>query len=212
MTKKILALIASGAVAICCGGAAESPEIAPADGGADTDALATGDGGPGAPRGAPGTVVADGGTGTGAEAGAPGGSTAALSCGTASCFIPAESCCLTETGGAFSFACVVGSSCPGAAGDGGGNGNGQNGDTATLKCTGAANCAAPTVCCVSSVNNGATSECKTTCDGGGGGDTAQLCDPSAAVTGCAAAQPCSSRNIDEWGLPASFGTCGGKGN
>ena len=137
----------------------------------------------------------------------PGGSTGALSCGTASCLIPGESCCLSETGGTFSFSCVVGATCPAAAGDGGGNNNGQNGNTATLKCTSAANCAAGTVCCVSKVNNGATSECLTSCGGGGGGgDTAQLCDPSAATTGCAAAQPCSSKNVDEWGLPPTFGT------
>jgi hypothetical protein len=206
--KKILALLASSAVTLCCGGAASTGLDAPADGGAGADALATGDGGP---RGAPGTVVANGGTGAGGAAGAPGGSTSALSCGTASCVIPGESCCLTETGGAFSFSCVVGSSCPAAAGDAGpgGNGNGQNGNTATLQCTSAANCAAGTVCCVSAPNNGTTSsECKTSCTG----DVAQLCDPNAATTGCAAAQPCSSRNIGDWGLPQTFATCGGKGN
>jgi hypothetical protein len=205
--KKTLALLASSAVAVCCGGASNTGLEAPPDGGANT--TTTGNGGA---RGTPGTVVANGGTGAGGAAGAPGGSTSALSCGTASCVIPGESCCLTEAGGTFSFACVVGSSCPAAATDAGagGNGNGQNGNTATLQCTSAANCAAGTVCCVSSPNNGATSECKTTCTG----DVAQLCDPSAsaATTGCAAAQPCSSKNIGDWGLPPTFGTCGGKGN
>lgn len=205
--KKILALIATSAVALCCGGASQTAIDAAADGGAGAEASTTADGGP---RGAPGTVVADGGTGAGAEAGAPGGSATALSCGTASCVIPSESCCLTEAGGTFSFSCVVGSSCPGAASDAGGNGTGQNGDTATLKCTSAANCAGGTVCCVSAVNSGVTSECKTSC--GGGGDTAQLCDPASATPGCPAAEPCSSKDIGDWGLPPTFGTCGGKGN
>ena len=191
---------------ICCGGSAATGLDVPSDGGAD--ALATGNGGA---RGAPGTVVANGGTTAGGTAGGPGGTTAALSCGTASCSIPGESCCLTEAGGTFSFACVVGSSCAAAVGDAGAAG--RNVDTATLRCTSAANCAAGTVCCVSTVNNGAASECKTSCSGGGGGgDTAQLCDPSAATTGCAAAQPCSSMNISDWGLPSTFATCGGKGN
>jgi hypothetical protein len=64
------------------------------------------------------------------------------------------------------------------------------------------------VCCVQQVNNGATSECKATC----GNNSAQLCDKNATVTGCAAADMCSSRNINDWNLPATYATCGGKGN
>lgn len=204
--KKILAVVSVGAVAICCGGAAETGVTDGADaggeGGASSDAAGANDGA----RGAPGAVVADG--GTGAEAGAPGGTTSTLLCGSATCLIPTESCCLSSVNSTFAFACVVGATCPAASGSGDGGGNGQNGDTASLKCTSAANCAAGTVCCVSAPNNGATSECKPSC----APMDAQLCDPAAATTGCAPAEPCSSRKIDDWGLPPTFGTCGGKGN
>jgi hypothetical protein len=103
------------------------------------------------------------------------------------------------------FSCSAsGTACGGA--DAGPNGN--NGDTVALKCSGAANCPAGSVCCVHQVNNGATSDCKTACGQG----EAQLCDPNAAPTGCAAGVNCSSKNISDWSLPPTYATCGGKGN
>jgi hypothetical protein len=32
------------------------------------------------------------------------------------------------------------------------------------------------------------------------------------VTGCAANEPCSTKNIGDWRLPQTLGTCGGQGN
>jgi hypothetical protein len=93
-----------------------------------------------------------------------------------------------------------------AAVDAGGNGN--NGDTVALKCSGAANCAAGTVCCVRQVNNGAASDCKASCTQ----NEAQLCDKGATPTGCATSVSCSSKNIGDWSLPDTYATCGGKGN
>jgi hypothetical protein len=83
-----------------------------------------------------------------------------------------------------------------------------------LKCTGQANCAAGSICCVSPTMTGAASACVvgTTC----GANSAQLCDPGAAPTGCPAdagmGSACSSANIGDWGLKPPFATCGGKGN
>ncbi len=81
------------------------------------------------------------------------------------------------------------------------------GDMAGIKCSGAANCGAGTVCCIS--QNGA-SACAASCSRNG----AQLCDPAvaAAASGCGDAGACSSMNIGDWGLPDTFGTCGGVGN
>jgi hypothetical protein len=39
----------------------------------------------------------------------------------------------------------------------------------------------------------------------------QLCNPAAPDSGCPHADPCSTSNIQDWGLPQSFGTCGGRG-
>lgn len=88
--------------------------------------------------------------------------------------------------GGNAYACVAAATCPRPPG---------GGDTAALKCSGAANCAAGTVCCVRDQNGNAASECKPTC----GNNEAQLCDPTAANTGCPSADPCSSNNIGDWG-------------
>jgi hypothetical protein len=87
-------------------------------------------------------------------------------------------------------------------------GNGGGGDTAALACSGQANCPAGTVCCVHDAQGGAASECKSACTNG----QAQLCDPNAAISGCANGVKCSSHNISDWNLPATFATCGGVGN
>jgi hypothetical protein len=85
---------------------------------------------------------------------------------------------------------------------------GGGGDTASLTCSGQANCAAGTVCCVQETPSGTASECKTKC----ADNEAQLCDPSAAVSGCATGVKCSNHDIHDWNLPATFATCGGVGN
>jgi hypothetical protein len=144
--------------------------------------------------------VADGGIDP-ADAG-PGGDLTKISCGSTQCFIPGETCCIARLPNGppdHSYSCVNGPGCPPAAG---------GADTTALKCSGAANCAAGTVCCVRQNNNTTASECKATC----AGNEAQLCDPAAATSGCAAGTACSNKNITDWWLPRTFATCGGKGN
>lgn len=135
-----------------------------------------------------------------ADAG-PGGSTSVITCGSTSCSIPAQTCCVDRLGGGMTaYGCAA--SCPQI--DAGG-------DTVALKCSGQANCAAGTVCCVRQTGaNGAASDCKPSCNG----NEAQLCDPAAAVSGCTggAGNACSNNNIGDWNLPQTYATCGGKGN
>lgn len=169
-------------------------------GGAGGDGGGSGDGGA---RGPDGSVVADGGAGP--DSGKPGGDTAQLACGSTSCNIPGESCCVDRVSNVvFQYTCVAGASCPVVGGGGGGGGD----PGTALKCSAAANCPAGTKCCIQQNGGVTSSSCKATC----GGNEAQLCDPGAATTGCSAAAPCSSNNIKDWGLPGSFATCGGVGN
>lgn len=136
--------------------------------------------------------------------GGPGGNTQTVTCGTNACSIATQSCCVYETQPTWSYVCVDGTSCPIVDGGGGG------GQGTALACSGAANCADGTVCCVfEGPNKQVQSSCMTACPANG----AQLCDPSAAVSGCAAdAGACSSANISDWGLPKGYATCGGIGN
>ena len=172
-------------------------------GSSDTSLLDSTDGGSDGSSGSSGATGGDGGVNP-SNAG-PGGSATAQSCGSTSCAIPAEVCCISNNGGTRSFGCSPAST--GCATNGGGGGGGDNA-TSALACSAAANCAAGTVCCVQRSQAGATSACKASCADG----EAQLCDPSAAVSGCAPGTTCSSNNIGEWGLPRTYATCGGKGN
>ena len=190
-------------VACCaaCGGATGSStalfvDDGGADGGADgaaapSDAAAAVDG----------AVVASGGS---TDDGGPGGNAQSLSCGSAACAIPGESCCVYDTSPP-TYACVAGSGCPVVDGGGGG------GRGTALQCSGAANCPANTVCCVyENANKQVASDCRAAC----ASNQAQLCDPtvSAAASGCPASAPCSSNNVTDWGIPNSYATCGGVGN
>jgi hypothetical protein len=207
----ILALVVVGAMATdllyACGSTDAASTLPPAspdgsisanDGSAANDASTT--------PGPNGSVVADGGVDP-PDAG-PGGDTSQLTCGTASCAIPAQTCCIAPVPGDpnRSYSCVVGSTCPRPDG-GGGRGDGE---IVALKCSSGANCGAGTVCCVTQSNGVTSSECKATC----GQDEAQLCDQKAADagTGCPQNAPCSHDNIGDWGLPRTYATCGGKGN
>jgi hypothetical protein len=138
--------------------------------------------------------------------GGPGGNTQNVACGSNACSIPAQSCCVYETQPTWSYACIDGTSCPvldAGAGTGGG------GQGTALACSGAANCADGTVCCVyENANKQVQSSCMSSCPANG----AQLCDPNAPVSGCAASAACSTANISDWGLPKGFATCGGIGN
>ena len=136
--------------------------------------------------------------------GGPGGSPQIVTCGGNACNIPAQSCCVYETPPAWSYVCVDGTSCPVV--DGGAAG----GQGTALACSGAANCGGGTVCCVfEGPNKQVQSSCMTACPSNG----AQLCDPNAPVSGCAAdGGACSTANISDWGLPKGYATCGGVGN
>ncbi len=164
-----------------------------ADGSSTTDAADASD---------DGSTTAEAGGGEGGinppDAG-PGGTTTTIKCGSTTCAIPAQTCCVDRLGaGMTSYACAT--VCGGV--DAGG-------DTTALKCSGQANCAAGTVCCVEQVGqNGAASQCQVTCTM----NQAQLCDSTATVTGCAVGTMCSNNNIGDWNLPPSYATCGGKGN
>lgn len=201
-----------GAMLVACGSDVTAAELigptadASADAGTlDGGGVSTGDGsseGATGPRPPDKTgVTADGGIDP-PNAG-PGGDTATIACGATTCPIPAETCCVSEVGGSGNnaFACVASATCPTVP---------SGGETAALKCTGAANCGPGTVCCIRYNEPRAASECKASC----GKNEAQLCDPKAADGGgCPAADPCSNDNIGDWGkLPDGFATCGGKGN
>lgn len=199
-----LAMVAAfnGAGVLACGGST-SPDL--------TSTSDAGDEGTSVPRGPSGTIVEDGGTLSGDASGGPGGSVKTLPCGTATCRVPAESCCLTDNGdGTFTFACVVGASCPSATA--GGN------TPVALGCSSSVNCAAGSVCCITQQNENSgdqngdngdrgKSSCKPSC----GSQEAQLCDPKATDNGCPASAPCSTSKAESWELPSTFGTCGGKG-
>lgn len=184
------------------GGVPEGSSTANADTGVpppNNDAATT----PDASDAATAQPEAGGGDGGNPPDAGPGGTTTIISCGSTTCAIPAENCCVDRAvGGAITFACAA--TCPGP--------DAGVVESAALHCSGQSNCAAGTVCCVRQVppNNSAASDCKAAC----GAKEAQLCSLSAAVSGCAAtdAGTCSNANIGDWALPKTFATCGGKGN
>lgn len=201
--------VSASAVWVGCGGD-DSTAASGSDGGVDgsasgDDGAAVGsDGSPGSGSDAAGGGGGGGGGDGGRSAdGGPGGSTGAVACGTTTCTVPAESCCVSDTGGGnFAFAC-----------SGTGDGGVCPRNDVALKCEATANCSSGQVCCMRDDGNGhVTSTCQATCSGGGGGASAQLCDKAAGDAGCLNQQPCSSDNISDWNLPAGFATCGGKGN
>jgi hypothetical protein len=195
-------------------------------GGAGSSSIDSGDAGGGTTTGGPnGTVSTSGGVNP-ADAG-PGGNTSSLACGNATCAIPGQVCCLTPTAGGVAYGCEIGTMCAipdaGAGNNGGnnaadggnGNGNGNGGapdvSVVTLACTDTANCPAGSVCCATrSDATGTVSACQTGTTCSAKGNAAQLCDPTApaASNGCPAGQPCTSANVKDLGLPASFGICG----
>ena len=186
--------------------------IAACGGASGTDIIGPG-GTAGADGGEGGTSSGEGGpaSGGGREAGssttggvdppgaAPGGNASSLPCGTATCALPAESCCVSDLGnGSLGYACIAAGA---ACGSGGAN-------ATTLSCSATSNCPAGSVCCASDATRPTSSQCSSAC----GAKEVQLCDPKAATTGCAASAPCSSQNIGDWGLSTAYATCGGVGN
>ncbi|GAC1525184.1 MAG: hypothetical protein NVS3B10_24220 [Polyangiales bacterium] len=181
-------VLASAGVLAGCGSGVTFPDSADAD----PDAAAT----PGRVDAASGTITVDGGSSSTAG---PGGTPTTVACGSASCIIPTESCCVYESTSPPSYACVAGPSCPPLAGGGKGT---------ALRCSAAANCAAGLVCCVTDGGGHPSSDCKAAC----AKNEAQLCDPAATPTGCAPGVSCSANNVTDWGIPNTYATCGGVGN
>jgi hypothetical protein len=185
--------------------ATTAPDGSPADdasGAADT-ATASDTGTGGSFTDAPPTATTDGG---GSNDAGPGGNTSTITCGSASCSLAGSFCCVYNNKNPppeFVFGCATGSGCPTRAGAK---------SPIALACSSAANCPASTVCCLKDDGNTIRSECAATCVDSSNVTTAQLCDPSAATTGCPSSDPCSSDNINDWKLPNGFATCGGKSN
>ena len=99
-----------------------------------------------------------------------------------------DKCCLTPTSTTFSTSCKP--TC-------------LSNDVG-LDCGGTADCPAGHVCCVLQVGPVTASRCE---QGACMMGEAQLCDP-AGDPGCG---DCSTQASTDWGLPMSYGTCGGKG-
>lgn len=148
-------------------------------------------------------ITGDGGA---ADDAGPGGSVSQISCGSTSCALATDFCCVYDNKNAppdFLFTCASGSACPNLAG---------GKDPTALGCSSAANCPTSTVCCIRDDGNRIWSECSATCTDTGSITAAQLCDPNAASTGCPTSDPCSNNSIGDWKLPDGFATCGGRGN
>lgn len=117
-----------------------------------------------------------------------------ISCGTSTCKV-VETCCVYTNLGSAQYECHV--SCP----------QPQGGDQlSALACAGMADCHPGQVCCIQRSGSQNASVCSAApCTG----NQVQLCDPSTQDAGCPANAACSSKNINDWALPGTFGTCGG---
>lgn len=210
----VFSVAVSGIAMLRCGGSSGATDLLDArDASTGTpdsgDPTGSNDGGANGTLDGAQSEATPGGSGGTTDAGGPGGTTASLACGATACAIPSQVCCVDRVGGgAASYQCVTGATCPAIDA-----GAGNNVDPPTaLQCAGAANCGSGTVCCVQQVGGATTSSCKASC---GGQNSAQLCDPKATNPGCLATgnlSVCSSKDIGDWGLPATFATCGGRGN
>ena len=124
-----------------------------------------------------------------------GGGMNTTTCGTTSCPLPAESCCVTP-GGTPSYACT-----------GGDAGTCQQGDV-QMQCMSNNDCPSSKVCCLDATNDPASAACATTCNGQ---NQAVLCDPklTAAQNRCGDAGACGTTNDNTWNLSSKVsGTCG----
>ncbi len=178
-----------------CGGATNTDLVATTSD-AGSEAAAQGGGSSGGTSGGPGGSNG----GINPPGAAPGGDATHLPCGTATCAVPADSCCVADLGnGNLAYSCIArGSACGGDAGK----------NATALGCSAAANCSAGSVCCVNDKNGQTSSSCQPACAKG----EAQLCDLKATPSGCAPSVACSSQNISDWGLSVAYATCGGVGN
>jgi hypothetical protein len=184
---------AMAATGVACSGATFSGTQLFAEGGAGDGASGSGSGGSSGSSG--GSSGSSGGSSSGGDAssGTEAGGGTALTCGTLTCTVPGQTCCVTQSGGQppFTFACENGSTC-------------SNPNAVALQCTSTADCPATEVCCFQQQQGGGSSQCVAQCGGGG----TQLCDPHAPNNGgCPQGQQCNTQGGG--GLPGSVGTCGG---
>jgi hypothetical protein len=216
--------LVSGAVLGACGGDDSVAPLGTEDGG--SDGTTSSDGSSVDANGGNDSGGTDSGRDTGASDGgldssladdagnfqdaSPGGDAAVLNCGSESCSLPSQTCCLYDQGGSFSGGCANGAGgCPPEV-DGGDAG------LVSLGCEVIANCSGTgQICCIThDTNDGTTkSACmlEATCATITHQHRAELCDPSTADAGCGITHPgpCSPTNIGSWDLPGGFGTCGG---
>ncbi len=123
-----------------------------------------------------------------------------IACGTTTC-TSGQTCCVytkAATDGGLTISTSCQAQCPAPTGS-------QH--LAELACTGAADCGS-NVCCIHRQNNVDISACEPSC--ASSNNEVQLCDPQAVDAGCPSSQPCSTNNIADWNLPATFATCGGQ--
>lgn len=160
-----------------------------ASGGGSSDAGVTVDGTAG---GFDGGVTHEGGA---IEAG---GGSGGVRCGPNTACAKSESCCVYDDNGSFNYVCLGGGACPSRSG---------GASVTQLQCANGADCGGiGHACCIQRQNGMTVSFCAGTCSSTQG----QMCDPNAGITSCLATT-CSSSNINQWGLPDQYGTCGGKG-
>ena len=213
----VVALLGFGTLVAC--GSANTPEVGSGTGaGTAGDADAGPSNAPGAadggtlPTPTPPLVALDAGHTVTADGGPRaswgiGGTPTAQLCGNDingnaqyTCAIPGELCCY-QGAATPGFSC--GATCPIVA-------PGKHPGSAALACNSAANCGPGLSCCVHGENGQTVSRCEASCATA----AAQLCEYYAdpAVNGCPVTAPCSHAFVNEFGLPATYGTCGGVRN
>ena len=120
---------------------------------------------------------------------------ATVMCGTGTCPLPAESCCVGG-GGTPTYTCT-----------GGDAGTCQQGEQA-MQCYSNDDCPSNKVCCLDVTNDPGSAACATTC---GGGNRVIICDPklTASQNRCGDASACATNNDNSWQLNNKVsGTCG----
>ena len=221
LSRSVGIILSAGLACVACAGPGGEADLDGPDGGAAASSRAVGTGATNGARGAQdgggnaqasdgNAGVLDGSAGVDAHPDAfvfptmdagPGGTTSSLSCGPSTCAIPGQLCCIAGPAAGPSYACVTGTSCPVV-------NPGMNPGSAALACSVGSNCAAGLSCCLDIVNGQSVSTCKASC----AASPAQLCDRFISVNGCSVQKPCSNANTNDFGLPATYATCGGVKN
>ena len=198
LSRSVGIILSAGLACVACAGPGGEADLDGPDGGA---AASSGAVGTGATNGALGAQ--DGGGNAQASDGNAGvlDGSAGVDAHPSTCAIPGQLCCIAGPAAGPSYACVTGTSCPVV-------NPGMNPGSAALACSVGSNCAAGLSCCLDIVNGQSVSTCKASC----AASPAQLCDRFISVNGCSVQKPCSNANTNDFGLPATYATCGGVKN